>query len=196
DKASRKSAQIPIDEVRQMLDLTPHFWEDNNLLQGLQFRVQYQDLLADYAGKNGLPGIFKQEVREKIRIGDTLTLTNFSASGRYLICHTIEIIAGENDPKPKLAVGNKTVQPKTVRLSVSPNPAHDQATVDIAIPEAGQGLFTVTDAMGVVRFSLKTDFHAGITPFKLPLTQIKSKGVLYLRLDMPYGSGQAVLTVE
>lgn len=193
DKNSRQSVRMPLDEVKKMLGLTPYFWEDDDLLNGLQFRVQYQEFGAEYAGKAGLPGIFKQEVLEKLRINDTLTLTNFVASGRNLTRHTIEIIAGENDPKPRLAVRNKSAQLKTVRLNVRPNPAHDQATVDITLPEAGQGLFTVTDAMGVVRFSLETDFHAGITPFKLPLAQIKAKGALCLRLDMPYGSGQTVL---
>ena len=196
DNVSLKSTQLPVDEIKQLLDLTPHLWEDDALLKDLSFRVQYKGLSTEYQGYGGLPAGFKRNLRETLRIGDTLTLTNFIASGRCLTRHTLEIIAGKNDPKPMRGVGNEPAARKPVRLSVSPNPAHDHATVDISLPEAGQGLFSVTDALGVVRFSLKTDFNVGITSFKLPLAQIKSKGVLYLRLDMPYGSGQAVLMVE
>lgn len=195
DLPSRRANRIPVEEVRQILDLTPRFWEDDLLLKGLQFQVQYKDAKTVYDSQNGLPGIFKQEIREKLRIGDTLILTNFIASGRYLTRHTIDIIAGNNDPKPPL-VRNTTIQPKSVRLTVSPNPAGEQATVNIMLPEAGAGALTVTDATGVVQYSLKTDFHAGYTPFALPLKQMHARGLLYLRLDMPYGSGQTTLVVE
>lgn len=196
DKGSLKSTQLPLDEIKQLLDLTPHLWEDDLLLKDLSFRVQYKNLSTEYQGNGGLPADFKRNVRENLRIGDTLSLSHFIASGRYLTRHTLEIIAGKNDPKPVRSVRNESNTLQTVRLSVTPNPAHEQATVDISLPKAGPGLFTVTDAMGAVRYSLQTDFHLGITPFKLPLAQINAKGVLYLRLDMPYGSGQAVMVVE
>jgi hypothetical protein len=196
DNVSLKSTQLPVDEIKQLLDLTPHLWEDDALLKDLSFRVQYKGLSTEYQGYGGLPAGFKRNLRENLRIGDTLTLTNFIASGRYLTRHTLEIIAGKNDPKPVRSVGNESAVRQVVHLSISPNPAHDHATVNIMLPEAGQGLLTVTDALGVTRFSLQTDFRSGYTPFRLPLEKIDVKGVLYLRLDMPYGSGQAVLLVQ
>ncbi len=109
---------------------------------------------------------------------------------------TLELEVRSEDPKPPLkpAAPAPGVQPE-IGLQVRPNPAHETAVLDISLPQDGPGLLTVTNAAGAQCYSLKTDFHAGRTPFKLPLRQIKSKGMLYIRLEMPYGSAMTTLEV-
>lgn len=110
---------------------------------------------------------------------------------------TVELEVRSDDPKPPLRL--EQTSPGTanaVSLKVRPNPAHEYAIVDIQLPEAGSGLLTVVDAGGVVRFSLKTAFQAGATPFRLPAEALKTAGMYSIRLEMPYGSGTAKLVVE
>ena len=109
---------------------------------------------------------------------------------------TIELEVRSDDPKPPLRPTGAVNNQSNILLAISPNPAHEQALVDIQIPEAGPGLLTVTDAAGIVRFSVNIDLPAGRTPFRLPLALISSKGMHVVRLELPYGTGTAKMVVE
>ncbi len=102
-----------------------------------------------------------------------------------------------DDPKPPLRPAAPADTPIGVELRVSPNPAHDRATLEIQLVKGGAGILSVVDAGGVTHFSQQMEFRAGVTPFALPLHQIKAKGVLYVRLEMAGGmKGMARLVVE
>lgn len=109
---------------------------------------------------------------------------------------TVELEVRADDPKPPLRQLTSPVTENAVNLKARPNPAHDYAIVDIQLTEAGPGLLTVVDAGGAVRFSLKTAFQAGHTPFRLPAEALKAVGMYTIRLEMPYGNGTAKLAVE
>ena len=102
-----------------------------------------------------------------------------------------------DDPKPPLRPAAPSDTPVGVELRVSPNPAHDRATLEIQLVKGGAGTLSVVDAGGMVHFSQQMEFHAGVTPFALPLHQIKAKGILYVRLEMTGGvQGMARMVVE
>ncbi len=113
-----------------------------------------------------------------------------------LLNSTVELEVRADDPKPTLRQPASPITENSVTLNVRPNPAHDYAIVDIQLSEAGGGLLTVVDAGGVVRFSLKTAFQAGHTPFRLPAEALKAAGMYTIRLEMPYGNSAAKLLVE
>ncbi|MEZ4943167.1 MAG: M56 family metallopeptidase [Saprospiraceae bacterium] len=113
-----------------------------------------------------------------------------------LLNSTVELEVRADDPKPTLRQPASLKTENSVTLKVRPNPAHAHAIVDIQLPEAGTGLLTVVDAGGVVRFSLKTAFQAGHTPFRLPAEALPAAGIYSIRLEMPYGSAAAKLLVE
>ncbi|MCK6694464.1 MAG: hypothetical protein L6Q97_20500 [Thermoanaerobaculia bacterium] len=61
----------------------------------------------------------------------------------------------------------------------------------------GAGAAHPAGAGGVVHFSQAVELPAGVTPFVLPLNEIKAKGVLFARLDMAVGvSGTTRMVVE
>jgi hypothetical protein len=99
------------------------------------------------------------------------------------------------DPKPPL---RPLVQLDTpaIGIRISPNPASELATIHLSLPKAGEGLLTVTDLEGNLRFSIRTGFAAGDTPFKLPLHSLKGKGLFIVQIDMPYGSAATRMVVE
>ncbi|MDX2134657.1 MAG: M56 family metallopeptidase [Saprospiraceae bacterium] len=99
------------------------------------------------------------------------------------------------DPKPAL---RPLVQPAPPEISIriSPNPASEVATIHLTLPKAGEGLLTVTDLEGKLRFSVRTEFAAGDTPFQLPLHFLKGKGLFMVQIAMPYGSAGTKMVVE
>ncbi len=99
------------------------------------------------------------------------------------------------DPKPAL---RPLVQRDTPEIGVriSPNPASEVATIHLTLPRAGEGLLTVTDLEGKLRFSVRTEFAAGDTPFQLPLHFLKGKGLFMVQIAMPYGSAGTKMVVE
>jgi|GEM_PF-699709 len=83
-----------------------------------------------------------------------------------------------------------------IGIRISPNPASEVATIHLTLPKAGEGLLTVTDLEGKLRFSVRTEFAAGDTPFQLPLHFLKGKGLFMVQIAMPYGSAGTKMVVE
>lgn len=187
-------------DILGMIREPARLFRNNKPVEHFEFVLRYRNtetLVTD----GQLPASLLRTLERNLKPQDTLTITGIRSATFDLSNVTMNLEVRTEDPKPPLRsrfYSRKTAPDKSagIGLSVSPNPAHDQATVTFDLPKDGWGLFTVTDAQGMEHYSLETDFHAGETPFRLPLDQIKARGTLFLRLEMPYGNAVTKLIVE
>ncbi|MCC6462840.1 MAG: M56 family metallopeptidase [Saprospiraceae bacterium] len=187
-------------DILGMVREPARLFRNNKPVEHFEFVLRYRNtetLVTD----GQLPASLVRTLERNLKARDTLVITGIRSATFDLSNVTMNLEIRSEDPKPPLRSrfnSRKTApdKPAGIGLSVSPNPAQEQATVTFDLPKEGWGLFTVTDAQGMEHYSLKTDFHVGETPFRLPLDQIKARGTLFLRLEMPYGNAVAKLIVE
>ncbi len=182
-------------DVVDMFHQPAKLFKDNRPLGNVSFLLQYND--QKFFISDGQPSeMFLKNFTQSIKPKDRLVLSGFNTGGISLDNTFLHIEVRSDDPKPALRPVAAAPAETGISLNVSPNPATELAILNIQIPKAGPGVLTVTDAAGIVRYSLKTDFQAGYTPYRLPLAQIKSKGLLVVRLELPYGNGSTKMVVE
>jgi hypothetical protein len=109
---------------------------------------------------------------------------------------TIEI--REDDTKQPLKSYSEKQVASEMKISASPNPAHDVATVKIQAPVTGTSVLTLTDAAGRVVFTQTVDYpHAGEDQaVQLDLTPVKPAGLYYVTWTLEGARAVCSLVVE
>ncbi|MBV6439647.1 MAG: hypothetical protein EPGJADBJ_01293 [Saprospiraceae bacterium] len=120
----------------------------------------------------------------------------FFQQGDVDLTHAVIVLeVRSDDPKPPLRKAGEAHQ-QYFNLSITPNPATDKITFHFDLPQAGRGRLSIANAMGQEVYSLETDYQAGQGSYPVFTRDLKSAGVFFATLEMPYGKATQQFLVQ